>query len=641
MSLIINLIEFIAASIFAFYIPGRVALGKIQVSSLTRIALSLVVGIVFWGWQGFIFGYLQIRGFSYIYLLIFLGLFLYKKYYQESLSIAKKSFDWVALILCSLGVFSQTLPYYRMGWPVKEGISISEHNVVDHIWHVSLVNELIHRFPPNEPGMANVLLKDYHFWFNLVTAELIRVFHLSIFTTQFIGMYMLGSIIFGILLYAISQQIFPSKAFGRWVLFFGYFSGDAAGWVMLFKQHQFTWSIASLINDATKLMDSPAYGYAMVILLTAMYLLFSSKRLSVRIALLCAFLLGSLIEFKVYVGIPWMLGFGALAFFSALKKQWTIFGSFILACILGLIIFLPATTNGGGLIFLPFETPRNFITQKILGVFDWELRWYIYQAHHNTLRIIQYGVYMSLFYIVIQFGILLLGIIPFKKSLYVLQFNRVIFLYVSIIAAILLGLLFYQKVGGANIWEFFLATFPILGIIAALHITLFLEKKNLISKVVITAIIVLFTMPRWFLTVSEYIQQEYTKSFHGIGNAEYASYQFLKNNTSSTSVVFIFDQKKYIAYASIASVLTDRQLFFSGEGVRQQVTPIILKRRADVALLRSSTSGSEIVQMLHDEKVSYLYLYRDESTPMTTSPSSISTLKKVFQNSAATIYQVN
>ncbi|MDO8659030.1 MAG: hypothetical protein Q7K54_00340 [Candidatus Parcubacteria bacterium] len=65
---------FISAVLVAFYIPGRVVLGKYLNKSpniFFPIVISLVVGIVLWAYQGAILGYLGVRLLSYLYLGIF------------------------------------------------------------------------------------------------------------------------------------------------------------------------------------------------------------------------------------------------------------------------------------------------------------------------------------------------------------------------------------------------------------------------------------------------------------------------------------------------------------------------------------------------------------------------------------------
>src|SRR5258708_13289096 len=61
---------FIIAIFVAFYIPGRLALSKQDLTPFQSIVLSITLGIVLWGWQGFIFGFLGIRWITYLYLFV-------------------------------------------------------------------------------------------------------------------------------------------------------------------------------------------------------------------------------------------------------------------------------------------------------------------------------------------------------------------------------------------------------------------------------------------------------------------------------------------------------------------------------------------------------------------------------------------
>lgn len=636
MSVILGIIAFIPASILALYIPGRVALGnKHRHSGFVSACISLLVGIVLFAWQGFVFGFFHMRWATYIYLAIFFIVFVFKKYYPTRFSVLYKNIDWFSVCLIVVGVFAQTISYIRMGWITSAGMIISTHNTVDHIWHAALTNELVKRYPPNEPGLSGVALKDYHYWFNLVTAEMIRVFHLPLFPTQFIGMYFLGSILLGGIVYIVAKSIYPSKLFIRLSLFFVYFIGNAAGWYMLFVSRVFDWNVSSLIVDGTKFMDSPAYAYAILAGLTGIFFLLQ-KKLSLRYAFLAALCFGSLIEFKVYVGIAFFAGLGCFALYSLFGKNIKVVGTFVLSVILGLIIFLPAITPGGGLAYIPFDIPRDFINQVKLGHIDWQLSWVIFQQHHNIPRIIQYGLMMSGVYFLIQYGLLLLGFIPFQ--LMRKKFGGILFfLYPAIITSIVMGLLFYQKVGGANIWEFFLAGVPFLCLLLAINITNLLENKRSLVQISLLTLITVLIIPQWVISLKQDISTEFFQPFHGISHAELASYTFLENNTPTSSVVLILGQQKYVAYASLSSILSHRDLYLSGEGVRQVKTPVIVHREDVVKKVASTNDTAQIADTLSREHVNYLYvfnrLYPDISADGIH-------LRQIFTNQIATIYQV-
>lgn len=635
----LSLVGIAASFAFAFYIPGRVLLGDIPIAKrAVSHALAIVVGAVFWAWQAYIFGLLELRFLSYAYLLVFIFYFFKQGLYRDiSLrNFRLRTVDPVIAFLVGVGVIAQTFPYVRMGLKTGEGIILAAHNLDDHIWHAGLIREIIHRFPAYEPGMAGIALKDYHYWFSLLTADLIRVFNLPPLQTQFIGMYILSAILLGVIAYSFANYVYPSRLFTRLFIFLVFFSGDIAAWYMLAMHQVFDLNLSSLINNGTKFLDSPAFALSIITAFTGLYLLFFHKgHLSKRIILLSAFIFSSLLEFKVYTGIVIMLGFGAFAAYSFFKGKFEVVVTFILACVLGALVFFPGTSSSGGLFFLPFEIPRDFITQKALNLHDWELRWRIYQDHANYIRIFQYGLYMTGVYLLIQFGVQLVGLIPLKKTRSILGLDRFIFFYVSVIAGILLSLFFYQKVGGANIWEFLLPTGIILSFLTALTIATFLEKRSKAVTIVVLLIVAGLVLPRWIDTVRIYFHEEYGGGFHGLDNPTFDSYKYLENSVALGDTIVIVNHPGRVAYVSVAKVISGKDFFLSGEGVRQQVTPEILKRRAIVENIRNGKVKEEISQ-LKGYNVKYLYYYG--KPPAQVSDSGL--FEEVFSNSAATILNI-
>lgn len=631
---ILSVTYFIFAAFIAFYIPGKVVLGKVAFPKLMEVSTSIVIGIVLWAMQGIILGYLHVRWVSYVYLLAFLAVFIYQKYYKITLRIDKKQIDLVSVSLIAVGVIGQVFSYLTLGLRTSQGIIIAAHNSEDHIWHAALVKELIKRFPPNEPAIAGVKLQDYHFLYNLVTADLIRVFHLPFFFAQFWGMYILAPILLGIIGYYLSQSIYSSKLFTWLVLFFLYFSGTAAGWVMLIMRHTFTWNLSSLINDASKFMDSPPYGYAVIIGLIGFYLLLQYKdKLPMKVIVICALLFGCLLEFKVYVGIPLLGAFGAYAVGNLLHKKITPFISFVIAGLLAAVLLKSGSSSSAGLIFLPVDIPRDFINQPLLGLRDWQLRWVIFQDHHNIVRLVQYGLYMSGLYLLIQFGLQLFGLIPFPWMIRKLSVEKSFFLYGVILSSFFLGLFFYQTVGGANIWEFFLAAAPFLSILTALSLTLILQNKSKIFQIVVLGIIVLVVIPQWLLSMKDYYLREYTMGFHGLSNAQIAAFDYIATKTPLASVILTANQPAY-SYASVANLFMDRDTYLAGNGVRQIVTPEIAKRKQVIAMVEE---GSILIDTLQRDHINYIYFYGTPALGLVKNDH----LHIVFANQAATIFQVH
>src|SRR3989344_3746483 len=63
------LIFFIAVFI-AFFVPGDLFLRNNNLSIFQRLILGSSLGMILWCWQGYIFGYMNIRWMSYAYLFV-------------------------------------------------------------------------------------------------------------------------------------------------------------------------------------------------------------------------------------------------------------------------------------------------------------------------------------------------------------------------------------------------------------------------------------------------------------------------------------------------------------------------------------------------------------------------------------------
>ena len=580
MQLILFLPIFIVVAFLAFYIPGRVILGKQEkLSRLGIFASSIILGMVLWGWQAYLFGFLNLRFLSYLYLLLFLAIFVKKKYFFFKFPKTQfKKLDWVVVLIAAVGIFGQVMPFIKTGLVTANGLFISSYNYCDHVWHAALAQELAKRFPPNEPSLFGVAFTNYNFWFHLVTGELTRVFNLPLLSAQFNGIYPLASILLAIIGYVFAINLYNSKLFARLFLFFLFFSGDALGWLFSLLHHSLMLNVSLGFDDATKFMDTPGYGLSVIIALAAFYIFFRNKeKLSLKNVVIVATLIGSLIGFKIYMGIPFLLGLFFMSIPRIIKNKFTYFWMFVIAAVLSAIQFLPFNSNNGGLFFLPFEVPRGFIAQKALNLGFIDQRWTIYLAHHNYFRLLEYGLFMTAVFLIVQFGVKILGFLPLRRTVKILGTDFSVLLYSILISSLILSLFFYQRVGGGNIWEFFLAVSLMLTILASLNLSLILAKLNKIVTVVIIILIVIFTIPSWVNFVSFYLQADYFSSFHGIPTAEFKSYDFLKNNSPKDSTLLLIDEPSYKCPSSIANVLTQRNLFFSGPGVSQIITPEYLE----------------------------------------------------------------
>lgn len=630
------------ALLLAFYIPGRVILGAFKSDTqLPVIPLSFIIGIVLWGWQGYLFGFLQIRWFSYIYLLIFIILFVKKKLFRTRLKFADlKKIDRLSIFIIIAGIIGQNIQYIRNGQLTPSGIYFTEKNLIDYTWHSALIRELVLRFPPDIPGMIGEKFTNYHFWFHLVTADLTRVFHIPLPQTQYWGIYILSSVLLGSIGYSLASALFKSRVFTRLLLFFLFFSGDVSAIFNLLIKHQlnFNLTLGYLFENSTLFMDHPGTGLATIILLAGIYIIFiNTKNHSLKNIYLSALLIGSIMGFKIYSAIPTLIGLFCFTVVEIIKKNYSTILIFIISVILSLIQFLPFNSTSGGLLFLPFEIPRQFISQKEFGLGYIDQRWRIYNEHNNYLRIVQYGISVSILYFLIQFGLKLIGLIPLKKTADKIGRNFYIFLYSILSASIILGIFFYQKVGGANILEFFITASLILSILSSLSLAFLLNKVNKQVKILLILLIILLVTPRWTKSTVDNVYNNFSSKFTGIMYSELQAYDYLKNSTAPNSLILIMNPKDYLINASEASLISERSIFYSGIGVSQKETPEIQRRQKIIKKIESSTDPKEINNIMKKNRINYLLFYKPINLKININKLSA---KKVYSNNSTVIYKV-
>src|SRR3989337_2183414 len=118
---------FIFAIFIAFFIPGDVFLSKLSLPKYHRVVLGIVVGMVFWSLQGFIFGYLGNRSLTYFYLLTTLATWIFinreKIGELKAISFSKSfKFDIFVAIIIALGMFVQLSPVVGFGLQYANGV---------------------------------------------------------------------------------------------------------------------------------------------------------------------------------------------------------------------------------------------------------------------------------------------------------------------------------------------------------------------------------------------------------------------------------------------------------------------------------------------------------------------------------------
>lgn len=135
---------------FAFYIPGNILLRQLQLPFFQTMVIGVGIGVVLWGVQGVIFGYLGLRWLSYVYLLVTFLLWLRTYGRRGTFDLIQHFKGWkpdfllTALVLA--GSFLQLTIIWFNGFLYPDGLYFCCGNPSDNLFHLALTNQIVKHF---------------------------------------------------------------------------------------------------------------------------------------------------------------------------------------------------------------------------------------------------------------------------------------------------------------------------------------------------------------------------------------------------------------------------------------------------------------------------------------------------------------
>jgi hypothetical protein len=331
-----------------------------------------------------------------------------------------------------------------------------------------------------------------------------------------------------------------------------------------------------------------------------------------------------------------LCGLGLLGVYEFIFKRGirTIY-NFILALILALIVFLPVNSQSGGIFFNPFDRARDFITYEPFGLNDWELKWRVYAENNNYFRLFQYGVMMSIVYFLAQFGVKVLGLIPFKKTIRYLGKEASITLYGGLFCVFLLGSFFNQAANPAESYNFFIAGGVFLTILTALNFSLCLNNKGRLFQILFILLIGAVTIPRWVYVQIKYLPYyQFPGSFAGVTNEEMDTYNFLRRGNED-DLVLILGEKNFDRQSPLVYVLTNKHMFLSGMRILEDHNTVDERRKSAVDRLKTTANPDVFKKTVREQKIDYVYIYKNDEINIDLKKIVDS---KVFENKIAIIF---
>lgn len=633
---------FLFTIIISFYIPGAIALYKVKLNTFSKFILAVIIGIVFWGWQGMIFGYLGLRWLTYIYLVISFAIWL--KLYFTRLSWPRINFqknftkpNILILIIILAGSLLQTSIIGYNGTINSSGMNFCCGSTSDNLFHLALTNQIIQNFPPQQPGMSDTILQNYHYWSNLISAELIRIFNLPLIQTQFIFIPLLISVLLGLnaLIFSYINRLNIKYAF--WLIFFLYFGADLIYFIILLNRQGLDFSMSSL-EDGISFLENIPRAFSIIILFGGinLFCIWIQKK-EWGLGLITTLILGTVIGFKVYTGLFILSGLGVLILYYLFKKQFRTTSPLFLTFLFSAVIYLPVNQNAGGLYYTGLWMFRNFIVQPSLGLERLELERIIFLNDGKWLRVAQYEITFLFLFLIAIFGTKLIGFIQSKKSLSLLPKELNLILLPSLFFSLLGGLFFQQTSGGANTFSFLVNVFIIGSIYSALACFYWIKKMHTVLKFIFVLIICSLTLPRIIYSAIDNLDLINNQKSFLIPKHELQAYEYLNKKGIDRPHMLIdidrFDMNNDSPYLSI---FINGKIFLSGQGILRSHNINFKKREDVVNSIFKYENKNEIKHLLSDNKIDYIIT----RTGSIFASKEVDFLELFYRNNNITIYKV-
>jgi hypothetical protein len=356
---VMQILLFVTAVIIGFFFPGRWILRKLSLVTNSKIApvLSIVIGILFFTLLGYILSGVHLFPII-IFPILLIG---YRELKTQNYNLTIKKGNRFIFALIGLSAIFFSLPMLLVG---KFGNTLAWRS--DDIVHLAYINELIHHFPPENPGFAGIPLLGYHFFYDFLIASFQRVSILPVEMLYFHAFPLLVSFLWAFGVYEFVTAWQKKVSAGLWAVFFTLFGGSFA-FILRFQGHKEA-SLASsfgIDQPATALLNPP-FAISIVLIIVALTIIYEYQSTKKYNWLwLLGFVVGMVPMFKIYAGIILFAGFGILVISEILNRKYKVIIPFIGAILITIVTFGIFSGKGNSLIWAPLWAPHKVLSEKL------------------------------------------------------------------------------------------------------------------------------------------------------------------------------------------------------------------------------------------------------------------------------------
>ncbi len=644
-SVVVKLGGFFIFLLLGVIIPGFILTNKVFKDKpiFLRLFISCTVGFVTLTLLFYIASLLHLRPLIFGYILLGFIIFIRLKLYNLLIDLSKvQKFSNVIVVLIILaGTVFQVIPTFKSGLNFSYGMGLWGPNTHDGIWHMALVNQLIKSVPPENPVYAGVILKNYHFFYDLLIAATNYLSTVPVADLIFRFYPIFFSLMLGVGSYYLALKLFRSKIAGLFSLYLIYSAGSF-GWIVEFlRERHIGGESAFWANQSVSFNLNPPFAISLVIIIALFHILFHlSFSFRLRNIFLVILLAGSLIGFKSYGAILILV---SLLLVGSFKKQLYFLIIFSGAALISLLIFLPnfdLTSNL--LIFAPFWFIHSMIdSPDRVGWVRLSLAREAGITTHNWFKFILAEALSLAIFIAGNLGLRVISLISLIKIKTIIKDEKILFIFIFALLSFMIPILFIQSGNPWNTIQFSYYGLYVAALVSGVVLFKLTKLPKYIAVLVIFIILILAPINS-AVTANSYL----SKNPHAfISAGELQGLQFLANQTDGVVLTFPYDSRlkqrfaepwPVYAYDSTAYIaaLSKKSVYIEDEP-QNQILLTDYKKRLVASKDFFLKPVSEEMKFLLDNNIKYVYLPKifnvrlDESTKL---------IKNIFENEEVVIY---
>lgn len=656
-SLLKAIIIFTIFLVIACMIPGFNLISKNIKGApfFQKIFLSNVVGFVGLTLVFYIISLVNLRPLIFLYLLINLYVFFkFKLFLQvfDNLPQIKNKFSLSLTMLIICGTIFQVLPVFQSGINFNYGLGFWGPNTHDGIWHISLINELLKNVPPQNPIFSGVVLKNYHYFYDLLIAVTNYLTNLSTLDLVFRFFPIIFSLSLGIGSYFLIWNLFK-ESFGivntKVAVFISlyliYFAGSF-GWIVEFiTQRHLGGESAFWANQAVSFNLNPPFAASLIIIIALLQLLPFKARLTKSGFFASIILIGSLIAFKSYPGALILLSILIIGLIDIFRtKNFSFIILFIFGGLISTFLFLSNFKPSDSLLIVsPFWFVNSMIdSPDRVGWTRLALTRIVGLNDKNWIKFFgAEGLSLAIF-IIGNLGLRFFALFSLIKFRQILKNKSFLFLTILSLFSTFIPLIFIQAGNPWNTIQFFYYGMYVSSLVAGVVISYLIFKLPRIVGILIVTIVIFIGPINSVVTARGYLV---SKPHAFVSSKEIEGLTFLSSQEKGEILTYPYDQslKKDIAepwpllvYDSTAYVaaLSGKSVYLEDES-QNQILLTDYKKRQVASNDFFMGSDNQKIEFLRKNNIKYIYIPKIFNQKLSES----NDIKNIFENEEVIIYQ--